>query len=62
MKEYLSDIQEVLKAQGTTEKGLTTAEAKVRLEKNGPNKLAEGKKTPLIAAPILMACIVLYAI
>lgn len=48
MKEYLSDIQEVLKAQGTTEAGLTSAEAKERLEKNGPNKLAEGKKTPLI--------------
>ena len=48
MKEYLSDIQEVLKAQNATESGLTTAEAKVRLEKNGPNKLAEGKKMPLI--------------
>ncbi len=48
MKEYLSDIQTVLKAQNATESGLTTADAKTRLEKNGPNKLAEGKKTPLI--------------
>ncbi len=48
MKEYLSDIQDVLKTQNTAESGLTTAEAKARLEKNGPNKLAEGKKTPLI--------------
>lgn len=48
MKEYLSDIQTVLKAQNATESGLTTADARTRLEKNGPNKLAEGKKTPLI--------------
>ena len=48
MKEYLSDIQEVLKAQNASASGLTAAEAKARLEKNGPNKLAEGKKTPLI--------------
>ncbi len=48
MKEYLSGIQDVLKEQNSSKEGLNSAEAQTRLEKNGPNKLEEGKKTPLI--------------
>ena len=48
MKEYLSSSDEVLKSQGVTENGLSEKEAAARLEKNGKNKLAEGKKESLI--------------
>ncbi len=48
MKEYLSTTAEVLEAQGVTEHGLSESEAAARLEKNGKNKLAEGKKESLI--------------
>ena len=48
MKEYLSDISQVLASQNTTQQGLTSQEAKARLETVGPNKLAEGKKTTLL--------------
>ncbi len=48
MKEYLSSSAEVLEAQGVTENGLTELEASARLEKNGKNKLVEGKKESLI--------------
>ncbi len=48
MKEYLSSTAEVLEAQGVTEQGLSESEAAARLEKNGKNKLAEGKKESLI--------------
>ncbi len=48
MKEYLSDVQEVLQAQNSSVEGLTAAEAQHRLETVGPNKLAEGKKESLI--------------
>ncbi len=48
MKEYLSSTAEVLEAQGVTEQGLSESEAASRLEKNGKNKLAEGKKESLI--------------
>ena len=48
MKEYLQSSEEVLSALTTTENGLSGAEAQSRLEKNGKNKLVEGKKTPMI--------------
>ena len=48
LKEYLRSSEEVLKEQGVTHDGLNENEARVRLEKNGPNKLVEGKKESLI--------------
>ena len=47
MHAYLSDWQEVLRELDTRAEGLTGKEAEKRLEKYGPNRLAEGKKTPL---------------
>lgn len=47
MKEYLSEIGQVLKQQKTSEAGLSPAEAAERFEAYGPNKLQEGKKTTL---------------
>ncbi|HEY8392424.1 MAG TPA: cation-translocating P-type ATPase [Capillibacterium sp.] len=49
MDYYLKEKEEVLKEKGTTEQGLTPAEARARLEKYGPNKLAEGKRKSLLA-------------
>ena len=48
MKAYLTDAQQVLEAVGSSSQGLSSERAKERLEKNGPNKLAEGKKESLI--------------
>ena len=48
MKEYLSDSSEVLESLASSENGLSDAQAAERLEKNGPNKLVEGKKESLI--------------
>ena len=48
MKEYLSSSEDVLREQGTdAEAGLSSAEAAIRQEKFGPNKLEEAEKTPL---------------
>ncbi len=48
MKHYLKETGAVLDALGTTAaEGLRTAEAADRLEKNGKNKLVEGKKESL---------------
>ena len=48
MNDYLNAADEVVRAQGTdAANGLGAAEAASRLEKNGPNKLAEAKKDPL---------------
>ena len=47
MSFYSKSKDEVLKTLESTEQGLTTAEAEKRLEKNGENKLAEGKKVSL---------------
>jgi Ca2+-transporting ATPase len=44
MREYLQEAEEVLSAVNSTADGLTADEAQKRLEENGPNKLAEGKK------------------
>jgi Ca2+-transporting ATPase len=48
MKYYLEKAENVLKVVGSKEEGLTSSEAKERLEKNGKNKLAEGKKVGLL--------------
>jgi len=45
---YNLTIEETLKKIGSSKKGITEDEAKVRLEKNGPNKLKEGKKKTMI--------------
>lgn len=47
MKEYLKSGKEVLKELDSNWDGLTSAQAKERLEKHGANKLAEGKKKSL---------------
>lgn len=48
MKAYLLDAEQVLNEQKTAAEGLSSAEAAERLRQVGPNKLAEGKKVPLI--------------
>lgn len=48
MKYYLEQAENVLKVVGSRAEGLTSAEANERLEKNGKNKLVEGKKKGLI--------------
>ena len=49
MKAYLEEKESVLQSLGSTrENGLTVDEARERLEKNGRNKLAEGKKKSLV--------------
>ena len=69
MKEYLSSAEEVLSQQNSSAQGLTRQEAAARLQKVGPNKLAEGKKTSLIqrflkelADPMIIILIVAAAI
>ncbi len=49
MKFYSAEKQDVLNELETAENGLTSKEAAARLEKNGKNKLAEGKKKTLFA-------------
>ncbi len=68
-QEYLSSIDEVLKAQNTTANGLTSAEAEKRLAAVGKNKLAEGKKESLfskfmkeLSDPMIIILIVAAAI
>ncbi|MBQ7352848.1 MAG: cation-translocating P-type ATPase [Clostridia bacterium] len=48
MKEYLQSSKQVMNDLSTGENGLSSSEAQARLEKNGKNKLAEGKKQPWI--------------
>lgn len=48
VKEYLSEAIDVLAEQKSSKNGLSAAEAAARLEKHGPNKLAEGKKESLL--------------
>ena len=65
MKEYLKEKEAVFDEIKSSEKGLTTAQATERLEKNGKNKLAEGKKESLfhkflsqLADPMIIILIV----
>lgn len=46
MQYYLKEVSEVLGEVKSTREGLTSAQASRRLEENGKNKLAEGKKIP----------------
>ncbi len=69
MKEYLQKSEEVLSELSVTENGLSGAEAEKRLQQNGKNKLAEGKKESLIhrflkqlAEPMTIILIVAAAI
>ncbi|MBQ2725052.1 MAG: HAD-IC family P-type ATPase, partial [Clostridia bacterium] len=48
MKEYLSEISEVLAANQTTTEGLTSEEAEKRLEQHGKNKLKAAKKDSIL--------------
>lgn len=48
MKEYLKSKEAVMSEQSVTPSGLSSNEAAQRLETNGKNKLAEGKKDSLI--------------
>ena len=48
MKEYLKTKEDVLAGVKSEQSGISSAEASSRLEKNGKNKLAEGKKDSLI--------------
>ncbi len=48
MKFYLEDTQRVFDEVGSSQEGLSAAEAQKRLESNGPNKLKEGRKDSLL--------------
>ena len=48
MKHYLFDGNAVLEEVKSNENGLTQVEAEARLEQNGKNKLAEGKKISMV--------------
>ncbi|MBE6620549.1 MAG: calcium-translocating P-type ATPase, PMCA-type [Ruminococcaceae bacterium] len=48
MKFYCSSVPDVMQQVQTSDTGLAAAEAQARLEKNGKNKLAEGKKESLL--------------
>ena len=48
MNEYLKSFEEVLEDNKTSVNGLSSEEAQSRLEKNGKNKLKEGKKESLL--------------
>lgn len=48
MKEYLSDVTEVLNGVSSSSNGLSATDATQRLERNGKNKLIESKKESLL--------------
>jgi len=48
MKYYCSEVDDVLTETRSARDGLSVAEAATRLEENGKNKLAEGKKDSLV--------------
>jgi len=48
LKEYLKSAEEVLKDTNSTQNGITSNQAKERLEKNGANKLKEPPKDGLL--------------
>ncbi len=47
MEYYAQETGEVLQELGSSQKGLTESEAECRLQKTGPNRLADAKTTPL---------------
>ena len=47
-REYLSSVEEVLKAEETSASGLSASQASTRLEEHGRNKLREAKKDSLV--------------
>jgi len=54
-------VKKTLKELGTSKKGLTEAEAKLRMEKYGPNELEHGKKlSPLIIFLLQFKSIMVY--
>ncbi len=48
MREYLVSYKEVLKSLKSSFDGISEEESKTRLKEEGPNKLKEGKKIPLL--------------
>ena len=69
MKHYLFDGKAVLEEVKSNENGLTQQEAEARLEQNGKNKLAEGKKISMIkrffmqlANPMIIVLIIAAAV
>ncbi len=48
MKEYLQNVDDVIRKTGTTGNGLSAADAEKRLAENGPNKLKEGEKVTIL--------------
>ena len=69
MQEYLKTSEAVMADLQTADTGLTEEEAAARLEKNGKNKLDEGKKESLLhkflkelADPMIIILIVAAAI
>lgn len=65
MKEYFKSVADVMQEQNSSENGLTSQEATSRLEKNGKNKLKEGKKKTIaqrilsqLADPMVIVLIV----
>ncbi len=65
MKEYLTNVEEVLQEQKSNEEGLSTQEAEKRLQQYGANKLKEGKKVSVfqrflgeLANPMIIILIV----
>ncbi|MBR2622432.1 MAG: HAD-IC family P-type ATPase, partial [Clostridia bacterium] len=69
MKFYCSSTQDVMQQVESSEQGLSSSEAQARLERNGKNKLAEGKKESLLhrflkqlAEPMTIILIVAAAI
>ncbi|MBQ9782260.1 MAG: HAD-IC family P-type ATPase, partial [Clostridia bacterium] len=69
MKFYLQDTDKVLNDLNTTKDGLKDVEANARLEKNGKNKLAEGKKVTAferflsqLANPMIIVLLIAAAI
>ena len=69
MKHYLEEVLKVFEYFKTDEKGLSTQEARARLETHGPNKLAEPPKVPVwqkfllqFADPMIIVLLVAAAV
>lgn len=56
MKHYLSDVNDVMRAVGSSENGLTSSEAEKRLAENGKNKLIEAKKESMLHRFLKQLC------